>query len=253
MGRCVVSIGRRHGGGERSVPADAPRRFSQVKSAGWRWRLTDFQETRLSTLCISYPVRKTCKSNKPPLSSDTKDILGGVVVSTRRQKNAPRPRRGTHSFARVRPSRPSADPLGSHAARHDRCVTREVGRTRASRVSRTPSPPATRARFVSAEALVRLLPRGAVRALGRPERSGNARATRIPLLGSVSALTGSTALPSLSHAPRARARDARVVTFGTVRLLAFFSRSIAPGLAASRRAVAAGSTSLTLFRHPTKS
>ena len=153
---------------------------------------------------------KTCKSNKPPLS-DTKD-LGGVVVSTRRQKNAPRPRRGTHSFARVRPSRPSADPLGSHAARHDRCVTREVGRTRASRVSRTPSPPATRARFVSAEALVRLLPRGAVRALGRPERSGNARATRIPLLGSVSALTGSTALPSLSHAPRARARDARVVT-----------------------------------------
>jgi len=38
----VVSIGRRHGGGERSVTADAPRRFSQVKSAGWRWRLAFF-------------------------------------------------------------------------------------------------------------------------------------------------------------------------------------------------------------------
>ena len=112
-----------------------PRRRAPAVFTGEKRRLAlaayGFQETRLSTLCISYPVRKTCKSNKPPLSSDTKDILGGVVVSTRRQKNAPRPRRGTHSFARVRPSRPSADPLGSHAARHDRCVTREVGRTRA--------------------------------------------------------------------------------------------------------------------------
>lgn len=244
----MVSIGRRHGGGERSVPADAPRRFSQVKSAGWRWRLAffyGFRETRLSTLCVWWPVAKTCKSNKPPLSDP------GTSSEFRRfhekAKKRSTTRRGTHSFARVRPSRPSADPLGSHAARHDRCVTREVGRTRASRVSRTPSPPATRARFVSAEALVRLPPRGAVRAPGRPERSGNARATRVPSLGSIPALTGSAALPSLSHAPRVRARDARVVT--SRGRSAFSLSSRVRSLAASRRAVAAGSTSFTLFRH----
>lgn len=229
-----------------------PRRRAPAVFTGEKRRLAlaaclflRISETRLSTLCVWWPVAKTCKSNKPPLSDP------GTSSEFRRfhekAKKRSTTRRGTHSFARVRPSRPSADPLGSHAARHDRCVTREVGRTRASRVSRTPSPPATRARFVSAEALVRLPPRGAVRAPGIPERSGNARATRVPSLGSIPALTGSAALPSLSHAPRVRARDARVVT--SRGRSAFSLSSRVRSLAASRRAVAAGSTSFTLFRH----
>ena len=232
-----------------------PRRRAPAVFTGEKRRLAlaaclllRISETRLSTLCVWWPVAKTCKSNKPPLSDP------GTSSEFRRfhekAKKRSTTRRGTHSFARVRPSRPSADPLGSHAARHDRCVIREVGRTRASRVSRTPSPPATRARFVSAEALVRLPPRGAVRAPGRPERSGNARATRVPSLGSIPSADWFGRPPvTLPRAARARPGRTRRHFPGTVRLLAFFSRSIAPGLAASRRAVAAGSTSFTLFRH----
>ena len=132
-----------------------------------------------------------------------KDILGGVVVSTRRQKNAPRPRR-CHTPSRASARRGLPRSTRQPWRRHDRCVTREVGRTRASRVSRTPSPPATRATpFLPRRWFASAREARSAR-VGRPERSGNARATALPLLGSVSALTGSTALPSLSHAPRAR-------------------------------------------------
>ena len=118
----------------------------------------------------------------------------------------------TRTLLRARPpSRPSANPLGSYAARHDRCVTRGARPARTSRVSRPPSPPRARRGF--------RFTRGAG---SPPRRSGRVRARlggrrgrepraqlAFPRHRSILALTGPSALPSLPCVARARPGRAR--------------------------------------------